>query len=171
MVASPVCNSLGCRPGRRSRSGTHVARRARSCTERHREIRVSWVPGLPGSRFAWPGSPGMTAGVNLRRHEKNTFQNIDYNPTFRYIVLTLSHQGKSRERHEAGTGGGGRGMRVQRRTPPPGSRSCTVPARRYARRSGLLAACRTGGANRPGMSWPPQRWLGCPKRKQGILKR
>ena len=49
-------------------------------------------------------------------------------------------QGKSRERHEAGTGGGGRGMRVQRRTPPPGSRSCTVLARRSARHWGPMAA-------------------------------
>ena len=31
-------------------------------------------------------------------------------------------------------------MRVQRRTPPPGSRSCTVPARRAARHWGPMAA-------------------------------
>ena len=57
------------------------------------------------------------------------------------------------------TGGGGR-AEVQRRTPKRGSRSCMVPARRYARRWGLLAAGRTGGANRPGMPRPPQRWIG-----------
>jgi hypothetical protein len=56
-------------------------------------------------------------------------------------------------------GGGGR-ERVQHAHPRRDSRSCTVPARRYARHWGLLAACRTGGANRPGMSRPPQRWLG-----------
>jgi hypothetical protein len=43
-------------------------------------------------------------------------------------------------------------------------------SRRASRASrGLLAACRTGGANRPGMSRPPQRWLGLP-RESGSLK-
>jgi hypothetical protein len=56
-------------------------------------------------------------------------------------------------------GGGGRD-RVQHAHPRRDSRSRTVPAQHNVRRWGLLAACRTGGANRPGMSRPPQRWLG-----------
>jgi hypothetical protein len=40
----------------------------------------------------------------------NTFQYIDFIPLAYDIALTRSRQGKSRERHEAGTGGGGREM-------------------------------------------------------------
>jgi hypothetical protein len=42
---------------------------------------------------------------------KNTFRYIDFIPAQCDIARTWSRQGKSRERHEAGIGGGGRGMR------------------------------------------------------------
>jgi hypothetical protein len=57
------------------------------------------------------------------------------------------HEGRLRRRLGMRIEGGGR-ERVQHAHPRRGSRSEAVPARYSVRHWGLLAACRTGGANR-----------------------
>jgi len=69
------------------------------------------------------------------------------------------HEGRLRRRLGMRVEGGGR-ERVQHAHPRRGSRSRSGPGAPAARHWGLLAAGRTGGANRPGLSRPPQRWLG-----------
>jgi hypothetical protein len=66
--------------------------------------------------FVIPTFRAALAGDN---HEMNTFQILDFIPALCDNNPPCPIQGKSRERHEAGTGGGGRGEGVQRRTPPP----------------------------------------------------
>src|SRR5436305_9596915 len=56
------------------------------------------------------------------------------------------------------------------RTPAPRQPKLHGPGAPAARHLGLLAACRTGGADRPGMSRPLKRWKGFLADEDGGLK-
>src|SRR5438067_10341638 len=56
------------------------------------------------------------------------------------------------------------------RTPAPRQPKLPGPGAPAARHLGLLAACRTGGANRPGMPRPLKRWKGFLADEDGSLK-
>src|SRR6185295_14822786 len=53
---------------------------------------------------------------------------------------------------------------------PPRQPKPNGPGAPAARHRGLLAACRTGGANRPGMPRPLKRWKGFLADEDGSLK-
>src|SRR6476646_7320868 len=84
------------------------------------------------------------------RHEKNTFRSIDYNPIFGYIVLTLSHPREVSRTSRGWDRGRWPGNAGAKTYTPPGSRSCTVPARALARHLGLTVAAPYGGYRPPG---------------------